>query len=87
MIKTFRNLAYLGGTDLVRCCQCDSEMLLPSAYGVCPVCGCTNKLETIEQGVEYDIPSWNVPIVSDDALYMEGLDKDGFTVPVLAPNR
>ena len=86
MIKSFRNLSYYGGTDLVRCCQCDTDMLLPSGYSACPVCGAPHRLTVLEQGVEYDIPSWDEEIVTDNAYYIEGIDHDGNTVAVLAPN-
>lgn len=86
MIRTFRNLDYHCGTDLVRCNQCDTLMFLPSDCGVCPVCGDTHCLEDIDREVEGI--SGDEEVVTDDALYRDSgeIDDEGYSVPELVPN-
>ena len=76
MIHTFRNIDYTGGSDLVKCNNCDTMMVVPSTYAVCPLCGKVGCLSDIEQDCELDIAGWEDPIIADDAVYKETQEGD-----------
>lgn len=81
-VKTYKNLDYQLGGDLVKCNYCGALMYVPFACGVCPECGETHYLEDIEQDADFAKIRYEYAIIETYADYGEGdeIDSEGYPV-------
>lgn len=81
-VKTYKNLDYQLGGDLVKCNYCGALMYVPFACGVCPECGETHYLEDVEQDANFSHIQYEYAVIETNADYGESdeIDDDGYPV-------
>lgn len=81
-VKTYKNLNYILGGDLVKCNYCGTLMYVPFACGVCPECGETHYLEDVEQDANFSHIQYEYAVIETYADYGESdeIDDEGYIV-------